>query len=98
MGSYLDISIERLKDGKWVNLLNCSSSEELETVNLYKLRDTFVDCEYYDSYDLLEAIGKKRGMMMRGGEVDTERAAIMLLDEYRGGKLGFLTLESPEDL
>ncbi len=52
--------------------------------------------EYYDSYDLLEAIGKKRGMMMRGGSVDTERASTMLLDEYRGGKLGTITLELPE--
>lgn len=59
MGSYLDISIERFKDGKWVNLLNCSSSEELETVNLYKLRDTFVDCEYYDSYATTENISEE---------------------------------------
>ena len=34
--------------------------------------------------------------MMRGGEVDTERAAIMLMDEYRAGKLGSITLEFPE--
>ena len=53
--------------------------------------------EYYDSYDLLEAIGKKRGMMMRGGSVDTERASTMLLDEYRSGKLGNITLELPEE-
>ena len=59
MSSYLDISIERFKDGKWVNLLNCSSSEELETVNLYKLRDTFVDCEYYDSYATTENISEE---------------------------------------
>jgi ribosome biogenesis GTPase A len=51
----------------------------------------------YEAYDLLAEIGKKRGMMIRGGEVDTERAAIMLLDEYRGGKLGFITLEMPEE-
>lgn len=50
-----------------------------------------------EPYELLTAIGKKRGMMIRGGEVDTERAAIMLLDEYRGGKLGNITLEFPED-
>ena len=53
--------------------------------------------EYYDAYDLLQAIGKKRGMMMRGGEVECERASTMLLDEYRGGKLGNITLEMPED-
>ena len=37
----------------------------------------------------------RRGMLVRGGEVDTERAANMLLNEYRGGKLGKLTLERP---
>lgn len=51
---------------------------------------------YCDAYELLQGIGKKRGMMMRGGEVDCERASTMLLDEYRGGKLGNITLEMPE--
>ena len=45
--------------------------------------------------ELLEAIGKKRGMMISGGEVNTERAAIMILDEFRSGKLGRITLEIP---
>ncbi len=48
-------------------------------------------------HELLSAIAKKRGMLISGGEVDTERAAIMLLDEFRGGKLGRITLETPED-
>ena len=47
-------------------------------------------------YELLEMIGRKRGMIQRGGVVDTERAAVMLLDEYRGGKLGKITLDSLE--
>ena len=50
-----------------------------------------------DGYELLQMVGKKRGMLVRGGEVDTERAAIMLLDEYRAGKIGKLTLEFPEE-
>ena len=49
-----------------------------------------------DSYDVLTLIGKKRGMLMRGGEVNTERAAAALLDEYRGGKLGRLSFEKPD--
>ncbi len=48
-----------------------------------------------DSYELLELIGRKRGMLISGGEVNTERASIMLLDEFRGGKLGRITLERP---
>lgn len=47
-----------------------------------------------DNYDLLHDIGRKRGMLVSGGEIDTGRASIMLLDEYRGGKLGRITLDS----
>ncbi|HKM32313.1 MAG TPA: ribosome biogenesis GTPase YlqF [Oscillospiraceae bacterium] len=46
--------------------------------------------------DLLNELGKKRGMLVRGGEVDTERAAIAILDEFRSGKLGRITLELPK--
>lgn len=42
---------------------------------------------------LMELIAKKRGMIMRGGDYDYERVSVMLLDEYRGGKLGRITLE-----
>ncbi len=48
-----------------------------------------------DSYDLLQVIAKKRGMLVSKGEADTERAAIMLLDEFRSAKLGRITLEYP---
>lgn len=49
-----------------------------------------------EAWEVLEMIGKKRGMMIRGGEIDTERVSVMLLDEYRGGKLGAISLERPE--
>lgn len=55
----------------------------------YKISD-FEDLE---PYELLELIARKRGMLLRKGEYDTERAAVMLLDEYRGGKLGKITLD-----
>ncbi len=45
---------------------------------------------------ILEKIGRKRGMMISGGEINTERAAITVIDEFRGGKLGRITLELPE--
>ncbi len=45
---------------------------------------------------LLDAIGRRRGFLLAGGEADLERAARTLLDEYRAGKLGRLTLEEPE--
>ena len=57
----------------------------------YKLGDIDFDC--VSSYELLELIGKKRGMLIARGEIDTERAAKMLLDEFRAAKLGSITLE-----
>ena len=51
------------------------------------------DIENMELYELLELIAKKRGMVLRKGEFDTERAAVMLLDEYRDGKLGKITLD-----
>ena len=51
-----------------------------------------------DGWELLQAAGKKRGFLISGGEVDTERMAKVLLDEYRSCKLGKFTLEEPEEL
>ena len=49
-------------------------------------------------WELLELAGRKRGYLISGGEVNLERMARVLLDEFRGGKLGKFTLEMPEDL
>lgn len=48
-----------------------------------------------EAYELLTMVGRKRGMLISGGEVNTERAAITVLDEYRSGKLGKISLEKP---
>ena len=48
-------------------------------------------------YELLEMAGRKRGFLLRGAEVHTERMAKVLMDEFRSGKLGKFTLEMPED-
>ena len=47
-------------------------------------------------YELLERVGRKRGFLVRGGDINTERAAATVLDEYRAGKIGRLTLEKPK--
>ncbi len=47
------------------------------------------------SYEVLDKIARNRGMLISGGEADTERAAYMLLDEFRDAKLGKITLELP---
>lgn len=49
-------------------------------------------------YQLLEEAGRMRRFLLARGEIDTERAAKVLLDEYRSGKLGRITLESPGDI
>ena len=58
----------------------------------YKIETT----EDEDGYELLKKVGKARGMLISGGEINTERAAITVLDEFRGGKLGRITLELPK--
>lgn len=49
-----------------------------------------------ESCEILQEIGRKRGMLISGGKIDTERASTTFLDEYRGGKLGKITLERPK--
>ena len=62
----------------------------------YKLTDE--ETADIEPYDLLSLIGAKRGMKVSGGDVNTERAAAMILDEFRGGKIGRITLEMPNEL
>lgn len=50
-----------------------------------------------DGWTLLQAAARKRGFLISGGEVDTERMSCILLDEFRGGKLGRFTLELQEE-
>lgn len=57
----------------------------------YKMTET----DGMEGYELLEYLGRKRGFVVSGGEIDTERAAHILLDEFRGAKLGKITLERP---
>ncbi len=57
----------------------------------YKLEN--VDLDALQGYEILERIGRNRGMLVAGGEINTERAAIAVLDEFRGAKLGRMTLE-----
>ena len=51
--------------------------------------------EELQGYELLELAGRKRGFLVSGGEINTERMAKVLVEEYRSGKLGRFTLEEP---
>lgn len=53
-------------------------------------------CDFL-GYELLQQAGRRRGFLLRGGEIDTERMARILLDEFRGGVLGHITLEALEE-
>lgn len=58
-------------------------------------RYKITDFEDKQSWEILELIGRKRGFLIKGGEIDTLRAATAVCDEFRGGKLGKISLELP---
>lgn len=60
----------------------------------YKLNYDEV-CEL-DGYDLFEVVGRKRGFLVSGGEINSERTANMLLEEFRSAKIGRISLEKPD--
>ena len=79
--------------------LACEFIAKMRAVNTEALTERYSIAlsDEMDDYDVLCAIGKKRGFLVSGGEINTERAANILLDEFRSGKLGKITLETPED-
>ncbi len=78
--------------------LSCRLAELLNQYYPQTLRDRYgVDVPAdMPGYMLLEEMGRKRGYLLARGEINTERMAKVLLDEYRSGKLGYFTLEMPE--
>jgi ribosome biogenesis GTPase A len=71
-------------------LMKCAP---VEFMSRYKL--TPEETEGLDSYDLFRLVGKKRGFLMAGGEINHVRTAEMLLEEFRSAKIGRITLEVP---
>jgi len=61
----------------------------------YKLKEE--ETEGLDSYDLFELVGRKRGFLISGGEVNHRRTAEMLLEEFRSAKIGRISLEVPKE-
>ena len=59
----------------------------------YKIENT----EDFDAYDLLEEIGRKRGCMISGGNVDMMRASNLVLDDFRSARIGRISLETPPE-
>lgn len=80
-----------------VNALALHLIEELldkhqkELYERYKIAEDF---SYETPYDVMEEIGRKRGCLVRGGEVDDTKVANIVLEEFRSGKIGRITLET----
>ena len=70
--------------------------ERLQTYYPEKLKERYkIDEIFENPFDTLDAIARKRGCLMKGSEIDYMRIAVILLDEFRGGKIGNITLERP---
>ena len=61
----------------------------------YKLEAAFV--ENAEPYEIFEGVARKRGLIVKGGEINADRCADLLLDEFRAGKIGKITLERPKN-
>ena len=81
---------------KLMEILAARAPEAITARYKLTLPDEMEEVDFL-GFSLLEQAGKNRGFLLRGGEIDTERMARILLDEYRGGVLGRITLETPED-
>lgn len=66
----------------------------IETDDIPPAEDELAGCTV--GYEILERIGKKRGFLVSGGDINMERAANTVLDEFRGGKIGRISLEKPK--
>lgn len=80
---------------KLMELLTVHAPESI--IARYKLDLAAAADSDFPGYALLEQAGRRRGFLISGGEIDTERMARILLDEFRGGVLGRITLGAPED-
>jgi len=72
--------------------------ERLQISYAAKLKERYKIAEVFENpVDTLDAIGKRRGTLISGGQIDYNRIAVILLDEFRGGKMGNISLERPGD-
>ena len=74
-------------------LENLRSSYPDSLINRYKISDIKDD----KGYEILEKIARKRGCLISGGEIDENRASAIVLDDFRGGKMGCISLETAEE-
>ena len=75
----------------------CRLLESLARTNPQAIEQRYkiTGVELLQGWEILEMIGRKRGFLVKGGEIDYERSSVIVADEFRGGKLGRITLELP---
>lgn len=75
----------------------CRLLESLARTNPQTIEQRYkiTGVELLQGWEILEMIGRKRGFLVKGGEIDYERSSVIVADEFRGGKLGRITLELP---
>lgn len=81
-----------------------TDTEDLAARLLEYVRDAYPDLigarygvEPASGFEMLEAVGRRRGCMVKGGEIDTLRASELVLDDFRAGKIGRITLDVPAE-
>ena len=90
LGSVNDQILERVE-------LACELAGFLDEKYPGTLREHYGDLCYDTRYGCIEEIARVKKCLKKGGEPDTERAAAMLLDDFRSGRLGKITLETPQE-
>lgn len=77
--------------------LSCRLLDVLKKTNPQMIENRYKisDFENLEGWEILEMIGRKRGFLIKGGEINYERTANIICDEFRGGKLGCISLELP---
>ena len=89
---------DKILDTEEIAMALCRRLYEVEQDKFlarYKLTED--ECYGLDGYDLFELVARKRGFLMSGGRIDSKRCADILLDEFRGGIIGRITLELPKE-
>ena len=90
---------DQILDIEEIAMLLCGRLMEVapkEFTSRYKM--TVEEAEGLDCYDLFELVGRKRGFLVSGGEINHQRTAEMLLEEFRSAKIGRISLETPDKL
>ncbi len=90
---------DAILDTEYIAVILCSRLKSLAPellMNRYKITENELNqCEM--DFEVFELVGRKRGFLISGGEINTERTAATLLEEFRSAKIGAISLETPEE-